>query len=596
MKTVKRILSLLIIFAMISTLFVCSPVYADSENVALYGVAFDDGTDSYYPDDPLIYLEGLNDGDPTTSWQYATAGEEGDILSWPEGISAGVMLDAVYIINQVNILVEYPSRYAATVDSIIVEYSTDNVTWNEVPRASYLFNNASDTTDFVYDAITFDPVEAMAVRIVIYQGTSKWCPKIAELEVYSAPEGVTPTDWEPNPNNIAVLGDAFDDGSDAYYTEDGLVSLDGLNDGDYMTCWQYATVGDVESEEILYWPDGIYAGVILSEPSEISQVAILIEDGARYDTDESDMVLEYTPDFANWYEVPSADYSYFNESGISGWSYDIITFDTVEAAAVRVVMYEANSKWSPKIAEFEVYESAELTVPAPALPFTLTDESTYIIDEEYWIVSGIEEGTTVGEFKTNFKEDIRLTDINGNIYSDEDLVVSDAWIMVLVDNEYVDTFYTTLVGDDIQPTFPEISLTDESQYSLSPDLYVFGVTAETTVGEFLSNFNEDIRVTDENGNVLSNDKLVGTGTWIEVLFDGEYINTLYEVVVLGDVSGDGKVNSTDFMQIRKHFLNTYYIDSFAKQFAADVSGDENINSVDFMRVRKHFLGTFDLYS
>ncbi len=64
-------------------------------------------------------------------------------------------------------------------------------------------------------------------------------------------------------------------------------------------------------------------------------------------------------------------------------------------------------------------------------------------------------------------------------------------------------------------------------------------------------------------------------------------------VMKGDVNGDGEINSTDFTQVRRHFLGTFTI---AEEHldAADVDSDGQINGTDFMRIRRHFLGLFEI--
>ncbi len=59
----------------------------------------------------------------------------------------------------------------------------------------------------------------------------------------------------------------------------------------------------------------------------------------------------------------------------------------------------------------------------------------------------------------------------------------------------------------------------------------------------------------------------------------------------GDVNGDGEINSTDYTQVRRHFLGTFTI-AEENLDAADVDSDGQINGTDFMRIRRHFLGTF----
>ncbi len=91
------------------------------------------------------------------------------------------------------------------------------------------------------------------------------------------------------------------------------------------------------------------------------------------------------------------------------------------------------------------------------------------------------------------------------------------------------------------------------------------------------------------GVILDSTKIVATGDTVTVA------GKEYSVLIIGDVSRDGKINSTDFMQVRKQYLGLYEMDSLQK-LAADVNGDNKINSTDFMQIRKHFLGLFDLFN
>ncbi len=99
----------------------------------------------------------------------------------------------------------------------------------------------------------------------------------------------------------------------------------------------------------------------------------------------------------------------------------------------------------------------------------------------------------------------------------------------------------------------------------------------------------DCTVVDKNGNALTASDAVGTGS--VVTKDGKD----YTVILLGDTSGDGMVNSTDFMQVRRQFLGLFEMTDIQKK-AADVSGEGDINSTDFTRIRRHFLGTYNLFS
>lgn len=58
----------------------------------------------------------------------------------------------------------------------------------------------------------------------------------------------------------------------------------------------------------------------------------------------------------------------------------------------------------------------------------------------------------------------------------------------------------------------------------------------------------------------------------------------------GDVNSDGKVNSLDYMLVRKHILRISTLTS-AQQKLADVNGDNNVSTADYIFIKKIILGT-----
>lgn len=67
----------------------------------------------------------------------------------------------------------------------------------------------------------------------------------------------------------------------------------------------------------------------------------------------------------------------------------------------------------------------------------------------------------------------------------------------------------------------------------------------------------------------------------------------YTVGKLGDVTGDGKVNATDYMLVKRAVLQTYKLSDAVKDYA-DVNGDKKVNSTDYMLIKRAVLQTYKL--
>lgn len=123
-----------------------------------------------------------------------------------------------------------------------------------------------------------------------------------------------------------------------------------------------------------------------------------------------------------------------------------------------------------------------------------------------------------------------------------------------------------------------------------------GVIEETTLGALLDRFKnkERIKVFDGDGaEVTAADEYVGTGYTVSLMHGDEKVHTV-TVVVLGDVNGNGRVDSNDYQRIRRYVIGTYNIEGIYFE-AARVSGGTDIRPVDYQRVRRHVIGSYNIF-
>ena len=127
------------------------------------------------------------------------------------------------------------------------------------------------------------------------------------------------------------------------------------------------------------------------------------------------------------------------------------------------------------------------------------------------------------------------------------------------------------------------------------DTYLKGVDERTEFDEFMGN----IKVTGGQA-VVTNSKgeAVTTGTvttGMNVILQDKTGNKVieYKVVIRGDVSGDGKINSADALGIQRHIVESRLMEG-AYLEAADINQDGRVNSLDVLYVQKHIVGSYTI--
>ena len=138
---------------------------------------------------------------------------------------------------------------------------------------------------------------------------------------------------------------------------------------------------------------------------------------------------------------------------------------------------------------------------------------------------------------------------------------------------------------DLAPT--SIITSAGYQYSGS---YLTKVSPGTTVSALKGALegiagNGTVSITDESGSAISTDSLVGTG--YKVVISGSTKES-YTVLIYGDISGDGKINSLDLLKLQRHILKASTL-SDVYLSSSDANKDGKINSLDLLVIQKDVL-------
>ncbi len=121
---------------------------------------------------------------------------------------------------------------------------------------------------------------------------------------------------------------------------------------------------------------------------------------------------------------------------------------------------------------------------------------------------------------------------------------------------------------------------------------VRGIPERLAVEDFKHGFKNDasdIKLYDKGGEYSGDN--VTTGLAVKLVVGGEVAETL-DVVVEGDVTGDGKISMHDYSLVKLHLLNKKLLaDAYIN--AADYNRDGRVDVADYVRMRLHILGFGD---
>ena len=136
---------------------------------------------------------------------------------------------------------------------------------------------------------------------------------------------------------------------------------------------------------------------------------------------------------------------------------------------------------------------------------------------------------------------------------------------------------------DLQTTMNNSGIKNNDKYlsGLSVGMDISGIKTK------ILNAKSDAVVTLKNSSgTIKNSGVVVTGDKVSVMVGNDAKE--YQVVVYGDANGDGKINSIDYVKIRKYIMKTSSL-SGSYMEAADVNKDGKVDSLDYVKLRKYIM-------
>jgi hypothetical protein len=129
----------------------------------------------------------------------------------------------------------------------------------------------------------------------------------------------------------------------------------------------------------------------------------------------------------------------------------------------------------------------------------------------------------------------------------------------------------------------DIQIKDNLAYN-----FVVGDTVKKVIDK-IKITNGRIDILDKDGKVKASDALIATGDKLKIYDRNGYCMHEYDVVIYGDVSGDGKIDLFDFVKIKNKILNIRDIEGVYLIAANASDKSKNIDLYDIVALKNYIL-------
>jgi hypothetical protein len=204
---------------------------------------------------------------------------------------------------------------------------------------------------------------------------------------------------------------------------------------------------------------------------------------------------------------------------------------------------------------------------------------------------------TKGEKIAKLKNKDQVIVLDDSIYVESETTYKDwYYIQFTLDGKvmegYVCAEFVQIVGSsEVQITNPEPLLPHKYQVE---ELYVAEVSAETTLDTFSQASSYRVRIFRKDGTELSSDDILCTGDEICFYVENTVIATRI-CIVTGDANGNGKVDTADYVMVKRMVLKTLTAEPDAIRAAAVTNGT-SVSAADYVKIKRVVMGTYQFPS
>ena len=181
---------------------------------------------------------------------------------------------------------------------------------------------------------------------------------------------------------------------------------------------------------------------------------------------------------------------------------------------------------------------------------------------------------------------------------DENIVRVDGKNLIGLEIGKTSVTFTTTNGKSVQITVEvekqpeEKFIIDTNKLNVNKTDNTISVSQSVKLADVKSSIklaqNVSIVAKNVNGIILSDDSIVGTATLISIIENGNILAE-YNIVVKGDVNGDGKITASDYVFVKNNIMGTSSLNNI-QRLGADVNGDGKITSSDYVIIKNNIMG------